>query len=97
MVAPSLKTMASILASQEGAMLYHVVYDTPCKKGVTYCVCPMPREVAEKYLENFKRLYLNPDGTGKPYPNGRGAYQFTNPRIRRATREEILFAGDDIF
>ena len=37
--------------------------------------------LAFKYLEAFKERYLNEDGTGKQFPNGKGFYDFANPRI----------------
>jgi hypothetical protein len=39
--------------------------------------------VAEKMLAMFKSRYLNEDGTGKPYPNGKGIYPFARPQIVR--------------
>ena len=39
------------------------------------------REVAEKSLALFKGLYLEKDGTAKPYPNGKGYYDISNPQV----------------
>lgn len=62
--------------------MYNVLYDAP--DGVrTYCVKNMSYEMACSILAKFKARYLNEHGTGKEYPNGRGFYPFTNPRIER--------------
>jgi len=59
---------------------FNVFYDTP--KGLKkYCLCNMDIQEATKQLVNFKRRYLNSDGTGKTYPNGKGVYDVSNPRI----------------
>ncbi len=59
--------------------LHHVVYSAP--GGLrTYCRQPMPLLEAERQLRMFRERYM--DGSvGKTYPNGKGAYPFTNPRI----------------
>lgn len=38
-------------------------------------------DLAFESLDAFQRRYLNEDGTGKKYPNGKGFYNFTNPRV----------------
>lgn len=60
--------------------MYQVIY---FKDGClhTYCGCNMPLDIAKVYLAKFKDNYLNQDGSGKPYPNGKGFYAFTNPQI----------------
>jgi hypothetical protein len=65
--------------------LYDVVYDTPKGERV-YCVnASLP--VAQRLLAKFNRVYMNEDGTPKQYPNGRGYYSYTNPRIIEAPDE----------
>lgn len=49
----------------------------------TYCAMNMDLAEAKRQLKDFCDLYLNPDGSGKPYPNGRGFYKFKNPKIVR--------------
>lgn len=61
---------------------YNVVYDSP-KGQHTYCMSNMDKKTALLVLEDFKKKYFNPDGTGKAYPNGKGFYPFTNPRIEK--------------
>lgn len=61
-------------------MLFLLKYDAPDGER-EYTVFPMTISVAMKQLDNFKKKYLNEDGTGKPYPNGKGFYPFTNPRL----------------
>jgi hypothetical protein len=60
--------------------VYNVAYDAPDGWRI-YCMCWMDYASAERQLDNFKGLYLNEDGTGKAYPNGKGFYPFSNPRI----------------
>lgn len=61
--------------------MYNIRYLSP-DGFCTYCVCDMPTKAeALKVLEQFKARYLNPDGTGKVYPNGRGTYPFSNPTV----------------
>ncbi len=68
------------LLREEGET-FQVVYED--NKGVTHtcCMADMCYEEAEEMLERFKEQYLNADGTGKAYPNGKGYYPFFNPRI----------------
>ena len=62
-------------------MKFNVFYDTP--EGVKeYCLCSMSFREAKKQLANFKRCYLNEDGSPKVYPNGKGYYDISNPRIQ---------------
>ena len=59
---------------------YNVQYYAP--DGVrTYCLAWADLATMERVLKNFKASYLNKDGTGKAYPNGKGFYPFRNPRI----------------
>lgn len=62
--------------------MYHVTYDAPDGLRL-YCVQPMSLAVATEHLAKFKARYLNPDGTGRAYPNGEGFYPFRNPVIVR--------------
>lgn len=64
-------------------MLYQVLYNDG-KMVKSYCLNKMTLEEATKQLNAFKSRYLNEDGTGKCYPNGKGYYPFTNPRITPA-------------
>jgi len=54
---------------------YNVAYED---SGVTklYLAMNVSRKEAEKYLERFKSRYEN-----KPYPNGKGFYTVSNPRV----------------
>jgi hypothetical protein len=58
--------------------MYNVAYDAP--DGVRhYLRDAVPtRELAEVYRAKFAARYV-----GKPYPNGRGWYPFTDPRVVR--------------
>lgn len=57
--------------------MFQVVYDAP--DGLrTYCVQPMTEHKANMVCESFRAKYV-----GKPYPNGKGYYPFTNPRVVR--------------
>ena len=61
-------------------MRYQVIYNA--EDGVrSYCLCDMSYEVAKAYLADFCERYFNKDGSPKAYPNGRGYYSFSNPRI----------------
>jgi hypothetical protein len=61
-------------------MKYNVGYDAP--DGFrTYLQQWVDHDTAKMYLAKWCALYLNDDGTGKPYPNGKGFYPFRNPRI----------------
>jgi len=60
--------------------MYHVIYDAP--DGLRqYCLQGMTLETAREMLALFKDEYLDENGNGKPYPNGKGFYPFNNPRI----------------
>lgn len=48
-------------------MRYRVIYDSPRKRNCVYCLQDMDRHEAERQLANFKRLYMNPDGSGKEF------------------------------
>jgi hypothetical protein len=62
--------------------IYNVAYDT--SEGIKfYCVCWMNRQQASSILQDFKRRYVNPDGTPKRYPNKKGYYDISNPRLVR--------------
>lgn len=66
-------------------MAYNVFYDAP--DGVRkYALMNMCKERAELALAQFKSRYLNPDGTPKEYPNKKGFYSFTNPRVEEVSR-----------
>ena len=55
--------------------LYRVLYNNGDEVR-SYTVDDMPKHIAERYLKRFKDTYV-----GKPYPNGKGFYPFTNPRV----------------
>lgn len=60
--------------------MFRILYDAP--DGVrSYTVHKMDRPTAERMLALFTNKYLNADGSPRPYPNGKGCYRFTNPRI----------------
>lgn len=63
------------------SLKYEVIYDRGNGTVSSYCLMPMDYDLAEQMLVKFKQLYLNDDGTGKAYPNGKGFYPFSNPRI----------------
>lgn len=55
--------------------LFHVIYDSP--EGIsTYTLVPTNKKEAEALCESFRERYV-----GKPFPNGRGFYPYTNPRV----------------
>lgn len=55
--------------------MFRVLYDAP--DGIrSYTVDPMELPVAIEQCLQFRSKYV-----GKPYPNGRGFYPFSNPRI----------------
>jgi hypothetical protein len=49
----------------------------------TYCVQSMDINEAEEMLAKFRSRYLDSDGNGKAFPNGKGFYNYRNPHIRR--------------
>jgi len=53
------------------------------KDGQTrhYCLQWAERSTMERMLELFIRRYGNGVDDLRPYPNGKGVYHFTNPRI----------------
>lgn len=57
--------------------MFNVAYDHNGQSKL-YCVEAMDHNEAERQLNNFISRYV-----GKPYPNGKGFYPFTNPRIVR--------------
>lgn len=61
-------------------MRFNVMYDAPDGARI-YCKQWCDRVTADRMLALFVSKYLNPDGTGKTYPNGKGVYPFSNPRI----------------
>lgn len=63
--------------------LYNVFYLSEDGEVRQYCGLNMSIGEARRQLKNFCALYLNPDGSGKPYPNGKGFYKFSNPTILR--------------
>jgi hypothetical protein len=64
--------------------MYNIAYHAPDGWRL-YCKCAMSLDEAKRQLANFKRLYLNEDGTGRAYPNGKGFYPFTRPAIVRVS------------
>ena len=62
--------------------LYNIEYTYDGETRL-YCAESCDLVMAQHTLENFKRRYLNADGTGKAYPNGKGFYPISNPRIVR--------------
>lgn len=61
-------------------MNWNVMYDAPDGQRL-YCKENCSELKARVMLDLFRARYLNKDGTPKPYPNGRGMYAFTNPRL----------------
>jgi hypothetical protein len=49
----------------------------------TYCLQSMNINEAKEMLDKFRSLYLDDDGNGKAFPNGKGFYNYRNPHIRR--------------
>jgi hypothetical protein len=49
----------------------------------TYCIQSMTMDKAKEVLAKFCSLYLDEDGNGKAFPNGKGFYNYRNPHIRR--------------
>jgi hypothetical protein len=66
---------------REMTQLYAVIYDRPEELGHEYCLEAMDYATAERMLALFKARYLDADGRGKAYPNGKGFYEVSNPRI----------------
>jgi hypothetical protein len=61
---------------------FNVFYEA--NDGVhTYCIYNMSMDKAKEMLDKFRSLYLDGDGNGKPFPNGKGFYNYRNPHIRR--------------
>jgi hypothetical protein len=42
---------------------------------------PLTYSEASRQLTRLKSLYWNADGTPRAYPNGKGRYDFSNPRM----------------
>lgn len=60
--------------------MFNVAYDAP--DGVRlYCLKWMDHSTAKRMLSLWLSKYVNLDGTPKTYPNGKGVYPFSNPRI----------------
>lgn len=57
-------------------MAFNVDYDAPRGTQRYLALNAATRAEAEVYVKDFQRLYV-----GKPYPNGKGWYPFTNPRV----------------
>ena len=59
--------------------MFNVEYDRGDGTVSRYCMVPLTtREQAEEVRKNFEDRYV-----GKLYPNGKGFYPFTNPRVVR--------------
>lgn len=63
-------------------MLFRVMYNND-GRWVSYTREPMSLDVAKEYRERFLSRYFMPDGSPKPYPNGKGFYNFSAPKIAR--------------
>lgn len=63
-------------------MSYNVAYRHEGAERI-YCLQNSDLATAERTLAAFKTRYENTDGTPKAYPNGKGFYAFSNPRIVR--------------
>ncbi len=55
---------------------FNIRYDRGDGTFSHYLQCWVDKATAEIYLAKFVEQYV-----GKPYPNGKGFYPFTNPRI----------------
>lgn len=64
---------------------FNVLYDY---NGVThtYLQLSVGYNLANMWRNKLAEKYLNPDGTGKTYPNGQGKYPITNIRIESVTQ-----------
>jgi hypothetical protein len=61
--------------------MYNVKYDAPSGSR-HYLVEDVPTlELAKIHLRKFRTRYMDEQGNGKAYPNGKGFYPFTNVRI----------------
>lgn len=60
---------------------FNIAYDRGDGTMSLYQMCDSDRKTAERSLSAFKSRYENPDGTPRPYPNGKGFYPFSNPRV----------------
>jgi transcriptional regulator of met regulon len=58
--------------------MYNVMYDLPNGKTRLYLLNHTTLPEAHKYCEVFRTKYV-----GQPFPNARGVYEFTNPRVVR--------------
>lgn len=58
--------------------LYNVAYDTPEGRRI-YCQQWADHETMERMLALWKQRYG--ENGGKAYPNGKGFYNVSNPRI----------------
>ena len=61
-------------------MMYKVLYNRGAlERDFTYE--PLPYSEASRQLTRLKALYWHEDGSPKPYPNGKGQYDFSYPRM----------------
>jgi len=56
--------------------LFNVMYDLPNGSSRLYLIEPVPYRTALTYRNKFTTRYV-----GKSFPNGRGMYPYTNPRV----------------
>lgn len=57
---------------------YNIAYEKEDGRTFHYLCVPVELEEARKWLKDFKDRYVD-----KPYPNGKGFYNVSNPRIVR--------------
>lgn len=64
--------------------LYTVAYENSIGVTHTY-IEPTTEDEANIHLAKFKARYCNEDGSPRPWPTGKGHYDYTNPRVMRIT------------
>jgi len=72
------------LTTDEETSMYNIAYEDNGKVRL-YCEENMEMETAHVYLKKFADKYLDANGKGRAYPNGKGYYPISNPRIVRVS------------
>jgi hypothetical protein len=62
--------------------MYNIQYKYDGKTRI-YCAANMDLNTAKDQFSKFMARYIGPDGKGRPYPNGKGSFPITDPRIVR--------------
>ena len=60
------------------SQFFNIAYEKEDGRTFHYLCQPVPLEQAREWLKKFRDRYVN-----KPYPNGKGFYKVSNPRIIR--------------